>query len=317
MGLSLTSDEVVWALIDAADDHGCRLLDHDALAVTDLGDTAVKAARSALALATADGVDIDVVRVVVGPGDVPDEIPDDVVVRLRSMGFRSAEVVGPPGALDALQSFTPCLRAAIGAAAYPSRRACATPASAAPTRARRSLVAGVLGAAAAAVLSVLFVTNGSMPQNAHATPAVEATAAATESGWISVPVASTTGAQVTRKVVTAPPLQSAPASVAYDSAPASVAYDSAPASVAYDSAPASVPAAVAPLPEAAAAVAPAPELTAAVAPVSEAPTAATSQPHLDSTAPLAGPPPAVPADPAAPTAALEMTDLSNVFTALP
>lgn len=223
MGLSLTADEVVWVLVD---EHEQRLLDHDALAVPDPGhDAAVAAARSAQVIATADGVGIDAVRVTGCDGDT-----NEVVIRLRALGFRRVDVVRPDEAREVVETFAPRLRAAAGAALRgpdPCDRPAQVPLVAA--RRRRGVVAALMGTAAAAVLSVLFMTTGSVPQSAHATATApaETAPAVVESGWMSVPAPPPAGAQATRKFVTSPaPRASAPV---YYSAPAVVASAPAPA----------------------------------------------------------------------------------------
>ncbi|BBX16500.1 hypothetical protein CRI77_21245 [Mycolicibacterium duvalii] len=268
MGLSLTSDEVVWVII--TDEEHPAVVDHDARQVTDGGaDVVVASARSAHVVATSDGLAIDTVRITGRDG-----VPADLVVRLRALGFRHVEVVDFDEALAAGQRCAPQLQAAAGAAV--SRPDAATPPVPAPRR--RGVMAALVGTAAAAVLSVLFLTTGSVPaQSAHAAPAVPAGPAAVESGWRIVPVVSPSTATQTRKFVTAaPPRTSAPV---YYSA-------SAPKTAA---------------PAAGATATPALQNS-----------AVTGEQHLTGTALPAGPQPVPASD-----SGTVMTDLSNLFTALP
>ncbi|MGE2835854.1 hypothetical protein [Mycobacterium sp. SMC-4] len=260
LGLHLTSDEVVWALVDEGEQ---ALLDHDAL-LARTSASPVAAARSAQSIAAADGVAIDAVR-------VTGQVTDDVVARLQRAGFRCVERIDQADALTAGESFPPSLRAAAGAALCRPAPDCAQ-ASGSGGRGRR-VMATLAGAVAAAVLSVLFLVTGSVPQDARAVAAAPATVA--DSGWVSVPAPSPQAATVTRKFVT----PATPRKVA--SPPVYTAAAPAPAPVAVPVAP-----------------------VAAVAPV--APVAPVAEQHLSGTPTLAGPLPGLP-----------MTDLSNMFTALP
>ncbi|MGE2729028.1 hypothetical protein ACQI4F_06105 [Mycolicibacterium vaccae] len=275
LGLSLTSDEVVWVLVD---DCGQTLLDHDARSVAPAPAAVVAAARSARSLAAVDGIALDAVRLT-GIGGVSDE----VVAGLRSAGFE-LEIVDLADAVAAAAVFPPGLRAAAGAALHRSERDCApVPAVLAPTRRRRGVLATLIGTAAAAVLGVLFLATGSVPQDAQASTVEPVTA--TDSGWVSVPVTPLHAPMVTRKIVTT--------TAATVMAPRTVSESTERVYTAVRPAPAP-----------------------ASQPVSPQPVA---EQHLTDPVPLAGP---MPADPTAtavplPGSDVVMTDLSNMFTALP
>ncbi|MGE2735073.1 hypothetical protein [Mycolicibacterium vaccae] len=274
LGLSLTSDEVVWVLVD---DCAQALLDHDARAVAPAPAAVVAAARSARSLAAVDGIALDAVRVTaIG------RVSDEIVAGLRSAGFE-LEIVDLADAVAAAAVFPPGLRAAAGAALHRSERDCAPlSATLAPTR-RRGVLATLIGTAAAAVLGVLFLATGSVPQDAQASTVEPVTT--TDSGWVSVPVTPLHAPTVTRKIVTT------------TAAPRTVAESTERVYTAVRPATAPAPQPVTPQPVA--------------EPVAEQ--------HLTDPVPLAGP---LPADPTAtpvplPSSDVVMTDLSNMFTALP
>ncbi|MEZ0341001.1 hypothetical protein ACAG25_13550 [Mycobacterium sp. pV006] len=252
LGLSLTSDEVVWVLVDESER---AALDHDVRSARDGADDVVAAARSAACLAAAAGVQITAVRVTGATGDV--------VTALRSARFEDAEAVPQAVAAREAGPFAPRLQAAAGAALCASGRDVAATEVPHPARRRRGLLATLAGTAAAAVLSVLFLTTGSVPQDARA--ATTGPAPTTVSGWVSVPAPHVS--TVTRKVVT--PSIPARRVTAYTPAP-----------------------------------------------VHTPPVAA--EQHLGGTSTaLAGPSPTVPDGDLPSMSAPVMTDLSNLFTALP
>lgn len=202
LGLSLTSDEVVWVLVDECEQ---VVVDHDVRSARTGTDDLVAAALSAACLAASAGLHITAVRVTGGT--------DDVVTALRSAGFEEAEAVPHAMAARKAESFATSLQAAAGAALCTPERDCPPAEVARPARRVRGMLATLAGAAAAAVLSVLFLTTGSVPQDAKA--ATIGPAPATASGWVSVPVPQ--ASTVTRKVVT--PAAPARRVAAYAAAP--------------------------------------------------------------------------------------------------
>jgi hypothetical protein len=195
LGLSLTADEVVWALVDAADG---ALLDHDALdrgAVDAQVQTcaAGAAVRSARAIARCGGCDIDRVRLT-WSDDVARQ-GRDLLETLRDLGFGVVEAVpmscalAAPVADDALE-MAPRLALAYGAARAEVRsdEAITEPVTLLAPRSRRRpgrTAAMVVGAAAAAAAAAVFVVGGASPQVAPAATALEQ-AGISDQGWTSV-----------------------------------------------------------------------------------------------------------------------------------
>jgi hypothetical protein len=340
LGLSLTADDVVWALVDA--DNG-ELLDHDALEFDTDSEIAGAAARGAEAIATAGGLAVDRVRLVWS---------DDVELegkRLRSRLTRlccahveavpMACAVAAPVAEDAMD-MAPRLALAYGAARaeVSLHEAMTVPLPlrpVAPRRTHRRIAAAVFGAAAAAVAAVFFVAAaGSEPQVMPAAATTDQVPAA-DPGWVTVSAPTDGVAESLRKVVpTPPPLKSTPKY--YPVRPVVAApLKAAPAlSAPAEAAPVvSAPAEAAPVVSAPAEAAPVVSAPAEAAPAVSAPAEAAlpavdsepaQVPHLETTGqshlpgvqapgPLPGPADAG----TVPLPGPEMTDSQNLFTATP
>lgn len=184
LGLSLTSTDVAWVLVDEADR---SVIDHD---VIDVHDTQIAgaAARGAHAIATNSGFDIHRVRLT-----WEDDVAADgrtLRTRLGDMGFPVVETVPVARAMVVMvqRDLEPALALAYGAALaeLDARNGVAT----SPRRRTRGLsririAAAVVGAAAAAAFGGLLLVSGSAPQ-------IEQTASATvrtaDSGWVAVAV---------------------------------------------------------------------------------------------------------------------------------
>ena len=88
LGLSLTSDDVVWVLVDEADG---TVIDHDVIEVHEDAEMAGAAARGAHAIATNGGFDVTGVRLTWS--DVAAQDGLRLRTRLSACGFRTVEVV--------------------------------------------------------------------------------------------------------------------------------------------------------------------------------------------------------------------------------
>lgn len=326
LGLSLTSDDVVWVLVDEADG---TVIDHDVIEVHDDAEMAGAAARGAHAIATNGGFDVASVRLT-----WRDDVAEDGVrlrTRLSACGFREVEAVPFSCAITAMvhPDTEPGLALAYGAAVAtvdPSEAITAPVVQQASARrgfSRTRFGAALLGAAAAAALGGLLLSAGSGPA-VERTAVAAAAAPQPDPGWVAVPVpASSDGAASTlRKVVESPEdtaeAISPPAAVAVRQvqpvAPAPAALPTTvptgiphlPESVPHLAAPAEAPVVMPPaeVPAAAPMAVPAPEAAPApvAAPALEA--VPTGEPHL---------PAGQPELPSAP----EMTDPAILFTALP
>ena len=352
LGLSLTADEVTWALVDTSDR---TVVDHDTLECDADGGIAGAAARGAHALAMATGLNVERVRMVWTPDATT--CSTRLQARLHELGFQPEAVpltCATRVLIDPSQGDMPSLVAlAYGAALAevdPAEAITVTLARQAPQTHRRRpapyVAAGLGVAAAAAVAAVFFVHAGSVPQ---IEPAANA-AAQSDPGWVSV-TAPAAAADPLRKVVTessspesaqpavpdaiayaAPVPQPAPAAAAPHPEPTAVPMVTAVAAAPAGPVTEAAPLAAAPVPDAvpaaeAAVAAPAAEAVVA-APAAEAVVAAPAaeadqqhlpavdQQHLPGAAPLVAPLPG-PEAPAAPAPGPDMTDPANLFTAVP
>ncbi|WP_442930090.1 hypothetical protein [Mycolicibacterium sp. BiH015] len=325
LGLSLTSDDVVWVLVDEADG---TVIDHDVIEVHEDAEMAGAAARGARAIATNGGFDIAGVRLTWS-----DDVAQDGLrlrTRLRDCGFHTVEAVPFRCAVAVLvkPDTEPGLALAYGAAVAeiePSEADTAPVTRQAPVRRRFSrtrIGVGLLGAAAAVALGGLLLSSGSVaPVEQPATAA--ASAALPDPGWVAVPAPSDSAAGTVRKVVELPDddadevdqpqpavavrqIQPAPPAPAAPPLAAPTGLPHLADGVPHLAAPVDVPAAVpsAEVPAAAPAATPLPE-TVPVPGVLPAPEALpTGEPHL---------PEGQPVLPSAP----EMTDPAILFSALP
>jgi hypothetical protein len=256
LGLSLTSEDVVWVLVDETDG---TVADHDYVEFNADAEIAGAAARGAHAIATACGFAVDRIRLTWS---------DDVArhglqlrSRLASLGFANVAAVplNRVGTVLVHPDMEPALALAYGAAlADVSLVPVSTRATTRRSHRGRTALA-VLGAAAAAAVGGMLLTSGSLPQAEQP--------AAADPGWVAVSAPSETAARVVRKVVEAQEEDEPAAYVA----PVVAAAPPAPLSVPRPQAPEVLP---------------------------------TEQPHLVDAQPALGPAP-------------EMTDLPNLFTALP
>lgn len=305
LGLSLNSDDVAWVLVDAGDG---TVLDHDAFDLQHDAEIAGAAARGAHAIARACGFEVDRVRLTWS-----DDVVDDGLrlrTRLASQGFDHVEAVPMARAMAASVDPRACELAPRSASAYGAARAVVPVGEAItvpvvqqiPPRRRirrRRIVSTALGVAAAAVLGVLCLSAGAAPQAEPGSAAVVQPGSA-DAGWAAVPAPSDAAANTVRRVVTTPtPVRRAAAVPAQTYVPEQ-AYVPEQTSV----------------PEAPIAVAPEPA-TVAPEPATEPAAAPTELPHLSDAQHVMGPAPEAPGPVADPPAAPEMTELTNVFTALP
>ncbi|MCV7151975.1 hypothetical protein [Mycolicibacterium pyrenivorans] len=308
LGLSLTADDVVWALVDADG----ALLDHDALDVDPAGETACAAARGACAIARAIGVEIGGVRLTWKTDAAHDGL--GLRTRLEHLGFDHVEAVPTAAAMAApvhpdAMDMAPRLALAYGAArAEVDPGDTQTVAVPEPRRgrARRRVVTAVLSAAVAAGLGVLLLSAEPAPRIEPATAIVTAEQATpADPGWVAVAAPSATAATDRKVVVTPVPVQE-PAVVSpqfYEPVQqpvAAIGADPAPevAAVAAEPAPAAL-------------------LEAAPDPGQASSPASAELPHLPETH-LSETHLAAATDPAAaPLPGPDMTEMVNVFTALP
>ncbi|MCH9700881.1 MAG: hypothetical protein K0U76_05745 [Actinomycetia bacterium] len=219
LGLSLTSDDVAWALVDATDG---TVIDHDALEWHGDSEIADSAARSAHAIATACGFDIDRVRITWTAEAGREGLL--LRTRLRRLGFGDIQPVPMACATKVLidpekTSIAPRLALAYGAAmaiAGPSEAVSAPVTqrfSARGRLSRRRLVSAGLGVAAAVALGIVCLSAGAAPQ--FHPPSVTAEGdVPSGAGWATVPVPS--GAAVARahKVVETPSSVESPSTAA-------------------------------------------------------------------------------------------------------
>ncbi|WP_163890861.1 hypothetical protein [Mycolicibacterium hippocampi] len=281
----MTADELAWVLVDSAEG---SVLDHDALPYDAERGIADAAVRGAQAIAQACGYQLDSVALTWSE-DVTRE-----GLRLRSrlgcLGLRDAEAVPVATATalgrragDVALRLCPAHGAALSVltSSEAVNPPVATPVTERRGARRRRTVSAVLGVAAAAIVGVLFLSAGAAPPVEPAGSAAEPAAPSSDSGWVSVP--SGPAPEVVRKVVAATPSYSEPQATVPVQTYAPVA----------------------------AATAAAPEPPAAPTPEPA------EQPHLTGTQTAVGPTPGPDAPVPTPPTDAEMTELVNVFTALP
>lgn len=329
LGLSLNSDDVAWVLVDAADG---TVLDHDALEFDADAEIAGAAAKGAHAIARACGLELDRVRLT-----WTDDVARDGLrlrARLGCLGFRVVEVVPlasamtvdlGPKATDLAQWLVPAYGAAL-ADVDPGAPMTAPAGRRLPMSgraARRRTVPAALGVAAAALLGVLGLSAATAPQAESGQTTVEQPVIS-DAGWVAVPASAAATPNPVRKVVAIPSRTEQPTTApAPISAPMPAAVAAAPSQTS------AVPAQTAATPEqtaeAPAQTAATPETVAAAETVAPAPAdgvalptpASTGQPHLTDAHLPVGPPPGPAAPATASPTTPEMTELVNVFTALP
>lgn len=309
LGLSLTSEDIVWVLVDEADG---AVADHDSVEFQADAEIASAAARGARAIATAGGFDVERIRLTWS---------DDVTregLRLRShlscLGFDNVEAVPLTcaGAVMVDPDMEPALALAYGAARADVSLAEAITVPlctrAKSKRIRRGrIVLAVLGAAAAAALGGALLTSGSVPQ-LEQPAAATVQPATTDPGWVAVSAPTDSAAQTVRKVVDALAPETLDIEAPVPAEP--LAAELVPAEpVPAEPVPSVTPIAAAPvpldvphLPEGTPHLDSPPAEAVVVAPAPESIPAA--QPHLVDEQPALGPAP-------------EMTDPANLFTALP
>lgn len=202
LGLSLTSDDVVWVLVDPADR---SVADHDSVDVMADTEIAHAAARGAQAIANAGGLVLDRVRVT-----WTEDVARDGL-RLRSqlscLGFEDVEGVPlrSAGAVIVDPELDPRLALAYGAALaeVDPRETLTVSLHSRPLATRGARRAAmVLGAAAVAAVGGLLFVPGSPLQIGHAAATADQPAAA-EPGWVAVPAPTDGAATTQRKVVAA------------------------------------------------------------------------------------------------------------------
>lgn len=324
LGLSLTSEDIVWVLVDESDG---TVADHDSVEFQADAEIASAAARGARAIATAGGFDVERIRLTWS-----DDVARDGL-RLRShlgcLGFDNVEAVPMKcaGAVMVDPDMEPALAMAYGAARAEVNLldAITVPlcTRAKPTTGRRVRFAmTVLVAAAAAVVGAVLLTSGSLPQRGQA-PAATGQPATADPGWVAVTAPSDSAARTVRKVVDsldaepldaepldaepldAEPLVAEAAAAEIPVAEASTAAEPLAAEQIQSVSPvvaAPAPLGVPHLPEGTPDLEAPPTEAVVAAPTPES--IPTAQPHLVDEQPALGPPP-------------EMTVPANLFTALP
>ncbi|TRW76538.1 hypothetical protein FK535_27665 [Mycolicibacterium sp. 018/SC-01/001] len=346
LGLSLTSTEVTWALVDDAErtlvDHDSLELDSDCENTARPGidiDVARVAARGGHGLARACGLEVDRLRLVWTPD--AEACGRRLRSDLRSLGVTvdavpltcATRVLIDPRDFD----MPPLVALAYGAALAEVDPAeaitVALPRQVPTVRPKRPVrvLAAAIGVAAAAAVAAVVLTSGSVPEIEPAASAASAPAGA-DAGWVSVTAPVDGAAEPLRKVVNEPvqAYQAAPIHIAAPAAVPAAAALAAPA-------PAVLPppdALPGPVPVAAPITAPEP-LVPEVAPLTGGTaTEPSAEPHLPAAeqqhlpgaeplvAPLPGPeaqaPQVLAPQPQTPAGAdPEMTVPANVFTALP
>ena len=345
LGLSLTSDDIVWVLVDAA--HR-SVLDHDAFEFPDDAEITGTAARGAHAIATASGLEVERVRLTWSDNARHEGLR--LLTRLRSMDFDHVDAVPLASVMavtvDAAHAdMAPRLALAYGAAlaeVAPSDAITEPVAQQMPAarRFQRPAVYAALGLTAAAGIGVLVLASASVPQVEPAATTAEQSAPA-DPGWVSVPAPAGASGVLNRKVVTLPseaaqqatvpveaaaPVQAADVAVPEPAAALAVPEPAAALAVPEPAAPESVvmpiePVAAQPGAEPAVAL---PESEPVGALPAEVPLGQPPLPdvahlpdiaHLPEAQPAAGPIVGTPAPVPAPGP--EMTEPLNVFTALP
>lgn len=299
LGLSLSSTDVVWVLVDKANG---AVVDHDVLEFAADAEIAGAAARGAQAIATSAGCHVSRVRLTWSEDAARDGLR--LRTRLGSLGFTNVEAVPlscanaaliAPAAMD----MNPHLALAYGAARaeVSLSEAITVPVQQLPARGRRRarrIATAVLGVAAAAAVGGLCLSAGASPRlDPETTTAGHSVSSdPSDTGWAAVPaVPAAPAAAPVRKIVAGPSSDEEAPAPQFDYPVQAVIAE-----------------AVQPLPESAAVPQPATE----VAPVP------LGQPHLTGVDPGVGPVPvAVEAPAEAPAPVPEMTDPLNLFSALP
>lgn len=193
LGLSLTSQAVVWVLVDDADR---AIVDHDELTFQPGTEIARAAARGAGMIAAAGGHRVDRIRLT-----WDDDVSRDgirLAAQLIDVGIADVETVPLTHALGVMVApdTAPGLALAYGAAVAQGpveprgRRGLS----------RRRIAVAVLGAAAAALMAGLLFTSGTAPR-VEQTAAVTEQTAPTGTGWVAVSAPTSATAGMVRKVV--------------------------------------------------------------------------------------------------------------------
>lgn len=306
LGLSLTTTEVTWALVDEADR---TVVDHDSLRLDAGIEIARVAARGGHGLARACGLDVERLRLVWTPDAEAqgrrlrtDLCSLGVTVDAVPMACATRVLIDPEDS-----EMPPLVALAYGAALADVDPAeaitVALPRQTVPRRRRPvRVLAATMGVAAAAAVGAVFLSAGSASQVEPAATTA-AVPAGGDPGWVSVTAPVDPGAEPLRKVVTEPSeayvASAAPVYEAASPAPAALASPAPPEAVAAPSAPEALPAPVA-----------------ESMPTAEAHLPAADQQHLPGAEPLVAPLPGPEVD--APTLPdTDMTVPANVFTALP
>lgn len=208
LGLSLTSDDVVWILVDPVDR---SVLDHDAFELPDDAEITGTAAKGAQAIAAAAGLEVDRVRLTWS--DTARHEGLRLLTRLRCLKFEHVDAV-PLASVMAVpvnaahEDMAPRLALAYGAALAEVALSDAitepvTQQTPAPRRFRRPAVYAALGLTAAAGVGVLVLATASVPQVEPAATTAEQSAPP-DPGWVSVPAPAGASGALNRKVVTLP-----------------------------------------------------------------------------------------------------------------
>ncbi len=216
LGMSLTAGEVGWALVDAT--RG-TVLDHDAMDFAADIEIAGMAARGAYAIATADGLEIDRVRLTWS--DDAKHNGQRLRTKLSSLGLTDVEAVpqasaagvsGEPGRADIPAGIALAYGAAM--ATVDPRDAITEPVARQPVRRLRPrrFASAAVGLAAATALSAVCLGAGSSPQVAPAATTIEKTRSH-DAGWVVVPADPPNLADTTNRKVMTPSVAAEPAVV--------------------------------------------------------------------------------------------------------
>lgn len=207
LGLSLTSDDIVWVLVDQADG---TVADHDSVEFHADSEIAGAAARGAHAIAAAGGIDIEKIRLT-WSNDVARD-GSRLRSRLSGLGFDKVEAVPLSCACAVMvdPGMEPGLALAYGAAVAEDGPddAVTVPVTtrARPATSHRGRIAlAVLGATAAAAVAGLLLTSGSLPHAEQTASAYagETPPSATDPGWVAVSAPAESAGAMVRKVVEA------------------------------------------------------------------------------------------------------------------
>ncbi|WNG90328.1 hypothetical protein C6A87_014030 [Mycobacterium sp. ITM-2016-00317] len=197
LGLSLTSQAVVWVLVDDADR---AIVDHDELTFQPGTEIARAAARGAGMIAAAGGHRVDRIRLT-----WDDDVSRDgirLAAQLIDLGIADVETVPLAHALGVMVApdTAPGLALAYGAAVAQGPIESRGASRGRRGLSRRRIAVAVLGAAAAALLAGLLVTSGTAPR-VEQTAAVTEQTAPTGTGWVAVSAPTSATAGMVRKVV--------------------------------------------------------------------------------------------------------------------